>query len=108
MADKTWKAVERRVAQVLGGRRNPTSGAAEFLPTHGDVQLDGFYVEVKHRGQIPFYSDFKKSQAHAAKEGKPLLFILHKKQATEFLCFMTLREYADLVRDAQAFRKLPP
>jgi len=30
MADKTWKAFERRVADIFHGQRNPLSGGVNF------------------------------------------------------------------------------
>lgn len=48
MADKSWKAAERRIAAKLGGKRNPNDG------THReDVTAGRLSVQVKHGAQIP-------------------------------------------------------
>ena len=52
MTDKTWKAVERRVAAKLGGRRIPLSGRNN-LGRVGDIDLTGFEIECKSGRQIP-------------------------------------------------------
>lgn len=44
----TPKAMERRIARVLGGKRIPLSGGLSFMP--GDVISDKFLVECKLRG----------------------------------------------------------
>lgn len=50
MADKTWKAVERRIAVKAGTRRNPGSGRSGGTGRSDDAQHDRYYIEVKtHR-----------------------------------------------------------
>jgi len=45
MADKRWKAAERSVAEVLGGKRNPINGRGD----EADVEHDWLAIEVKNR-----------------------------------------------------------
>jgi len=52
MADKAWKAVERRVAECLGGRRIPVTG----VDRHGaDVETPTLAVQVKYGRNRPSY-----------------------------------------------------
>ena len=78
MADKAWKALERRVAAFLGGERNRMSGSVDQL-TAGDVVHDTLYVEVKHRATLAAVTWFREAQAHAVEEGKHALLALHRK-----------------------------
>lgn len=52
MSDKSWKAVERRVARKLGGVRIPLSGRSN-LGQIGDVLIEGYTIECKSGRQIP-------------------------------------------------------
>lgn len=45
MPDKRWKAAERSVAEVLGGKRNPINGRGD----EADVDHDWLAIEVKNR-----------------------------------------------------------
>ncbi len=45
MADRRWKAAERSVAEVLGGKRNPINGRGD----EADVEHDWLAIEVKNR-----------------------------------------------------------
>lgn len=45
MPDKRWKAAERSVAEVLGGKRNPINGRGD----EADVEHDWLAIEVKNR-----------------------------------------------------------
>ena len=52
MADKSWKAFERRVARIFGGKRVPLSGSIKDGRTgKGDVETDVFSIECKMRSQ---------------------------------------------------------
>jgi len=45
MADKTWKAHERRIAEKLAGQRIPCSGNGAIA---GDVLHDELFIECKY------------------------------------------------------------
>ena len=95
MADKTWKAVERRICKQLGGEKTPLSGF-HSKHTAADCLNTKEYVEIKHRKKIPFYKDFKKAEINAKKEGKPMIFIMHEKGKPNSIVFMTLERYLEL------------
>lgn len=46
--DKTWKAVERRVARMFGTERTPMSGG-NSKHTRADTLHDSIFIEIKHR-----------------------------------------------------------
>ena len=50
MADKSWKAYERRLAKALGGQRIPVTGIGR---ADRDVEAGMFYYQAKLRKAIP-------------------------------------------------------
>lgn len=93
MADKTWKAVERRIASLLGGRRTPLSGGNSGHGTSADVLGVSEYVEIKHGKRLfPLWREFVESEKQAKKEGKKLLFVCHAKAASDSLVCVRLSE----------------
>lgn len=67
---RTWKAVERAVARLLGGRRCHFEQA--------DVDAAGFSVEVKHGQQIPrTLLKWWEQARENARDGKTPLLVLH-------------------------------
>ncbi|GIV61536.1 MAG: hypothetical protein KatS3mg044_0402 [Rhodothermaceae bacterium] len=51
MPEKTWKAVERKVAERLGGRRVPVTGRSRGDAP--DVAHAWLSIEIKHRARLP-------------------------------------------------------
>ena len=51
MADKSWKAFERRLAHRLGGRRIPCTGEKDGI----DVDAGPFVYQAKLRRGVPSY-----------------------------------------------------
>ncbi|KKN02007.1 hypothetical protein LCGC14_1122120 [marine sediment metagenome] len=102
MGDKAWKALERRVAESLGGVRNRMSGAVDQL-TAGDVVHDTLFVEIKHRSTLAAITWMKQALPLAAKEGKTALLVMHLKgdksvyymfrdKDAEFVCIQLLQQ----------------
>lgn len=97
MADKLWKAAERRLAALLGGRRIPVTG----VDRHGaDVESAMFAVQVKRRRSFPAWLDVWLSGICAsAKQRKKIgLLVLmtpgkHDKNA---MVVMRLSDFRDL------------
>lgn len=70
-----WKAVERAIAERLGGRRVPVSGRQE---AGVDIAHDWLAIEVKHTKRIPVFVVRALGQAKAgAKEGQLPIAVLH-------------------------------
>ena len=81
----TWKAVERRVAVKLGGRRVVCSG----VRGEGDVEgVPGFIIEVKMRKKIAFKKWFDEIATKAKERKKvPVLIVHQKSQRNEYIIF---------------------
>lgn len=77
MPEKTWKQVERKVAEYFGGRRVPITGR-----TRGDVpdvRANGLCIEVKERQAFPKWVENAMEQATMAGEaGQIPIVFLHR------------------------------
>jgi hypothetical protein len=91
MTDKTWKAVERRVARTLDAKRVGATGAAT-----PDVVSDWLAVEVKHRERLPVWltGALARVRSQAGTERLPLL-VLHEKGARDSIVCLTLHDFKD-------------
>ena len=96
MPDKTWKAVERRVAKMFGGQRNPLSGG-NSRHTQGDVIHPMFFIEVKHRAKIPFLKIWLDTKQKAKKEGKIPVLIVHQKGSQNYVAVVDAEYLARLI-----------
>lgn len=93
--DKTWKRIERRVAELLGGVRVPVSGRGRG--DNPDVLHPIFSIEVKHREKLPEWLFDAMQQAEASNRGGQVsLVILHKKGMPVPMSFAVIR-FSDLV-----------
>ena len=74
---KDWKQAERRVAELLGGKRVPVSGR-----TRGDcpdVEHPTLSIECKSRKKLPAWIEDAMKQAEAsAKNGQMPIAVLHQ------------------------------
>ncbi len=77
---KDWKACERRVAELLGGRRVPVSGRARGdCP---DVEHRTLSIECKSRKKLPIWIEDAMRQAEvSAKDGQLPVVVLHQDRA---------------------------
>lgn len=97
MADKTWKAAERTVAEALGGIRIPVTGVDR---DGADVITPLLHVQVKHRKSLPGYlrdwlSGIRKTARQADKVGIVVLHIPGTPYA-ESVVLMSLSDFKDL------------
>jgi hypothetical protein len=85
----TWKAVERRTAAMLGGKRMGAVGAAG-----PDVLTDGMAIECKHRATLPAWltSALQKIRQQAGADRLGLL-ILHEHGKRDSLLVMALSDF---------------
>jgi hypothetical protein len=93
----TWKAVERKIAELLGGRRVPITGRQRGDAP--DIQHDFFSIEVKHRQSLPGWILEGMEQAKMSNPGdKYPLVVLHQKgmKFTESLAILELRDIIKL------------
>ncbi len=75
----TWKAVERAIAEILGGERVPITGRQRGSAP--DVAHPWLGIEVKHRKSLPAWLHDAMAQAEACSDGgeKLPVVVLHEK-----------------------------
>lgn len=98
MKNSTWKSVERKIAALFGGTRNPISGRVRSNSI-ADVDHDLFSIEVKHKKDgIPSWLTDALEQAIMAKktEGHIPIVVLHKK-GTKYEDCPVLIQLSDLI-----------
>lgn len=69
MADKVWKARERKIAGEFGAVRTPLSGGNSYH-TRGDIIHSSLYMEVKGRQNHAAVKLYDQTKALARKEFK--------------------------------------
>ena len=89
--EKRYKRQERRVAKLLGGKRNPQDGSGK-----PDVESNWLVVEVKDRKELPLWI-LKALQQARAKAGPRRLGIatLTSPSTPEILVVMSLRDFRE-------------
>jgi len=100
---KDWKACERRVAELLGGRRVPVTGRQRGDAP--DIEHDALSVEVKSRKSLPAWLLGALDQAHAACEDHKMpVVVLHEDRTpyTESLVVLRLNDFADYLKGGTA------
>jgi hypothetical protein len=92
---KDWKTCERRIAEILGGKRIPVSGR-----TRGDcpdVEHPTLSIECKSRRKLPAWMEDAMNQPEAsANEGRLPVVVLHQDRApyAESLVMLRLEDFA--------------
>lgn len=84
MADKAWKAFERRLAVDWGTVRNALSGRNSKV-TASDTHHPRLFLEAKLNANSGFWTLYSKSKELADKEGKTVLLCLGKKFAKGYI-----------------------
>ena len=73
---RDWKACERKVAALLGGKRVPVSGRSRGHSP--DIHHERFSIEVKSRKKLPAWIEDAMKQAEACAQDRQLpLVVLH-------------------------------
>jgi hypothetical protein len=87
VTDKTWKAIERRIARYIHGERVPVTGRQRGSAP--DIKHAWLAPEVKHRKKLPDWIHDAMSQAKASVRGHqmPAVF-LHEKGAQVGDCYV--------------------
>jgi len=99
-ARNTWKATERKIAAVLGGRRIPVTGRARGDAP--DVAHPWLSVEVKHWAQLPARVTAAMRQAEAAAHpGQLPIAVIHGagERIQRALVVMRLGEFVEWFGD---------
>lgn len=97
MSNPSWKKAERRAAATLVGKRIVLSGGGHHR-NKGDVELPGWFVEVKYRKLWHVFTLFLEVEKHAQKEGKNALLVLTEKNTHGQLGVVRLEDFAILPR----------
>lgn len=96
---KDWKACERKVAALLGGRRIPVSGRGRG--DNPDIHHELFSIEVKSRKTIPAWLEDAMRQAEASvKDGRLPVVVLHQDRTpyAESLVVLRLDNFAGYLK----------
>ena len=73
-----WKSVERKLASIFGGKREPITGRQRGSTP--DVSHEWLSIEVKHREKLPQWLYDALDQAEKSrKDGQIPIVILHQK-----------------------------
>ncbi len=105
MPDKTWKALERRLAAQLGGRRNPLSGIRSGHGTHGDLLHPTLYGEFKHTARAAILTLLRGTVKLAKREHKMPLVVVHEKGTQNYAAVLPFSDFLtiwNLLREAGA------
>jgi hypothetical protein len=102
MADKLWKAIERKVAKFFGTLRTPLSGS-HSAHTRSDTLHDILYIETKLRERHTAVSLWQQTNNKAKKENKIPCVVLAEKGKTGFWLVV---HSSDLVAVANQRRKI--
>ncbi len=91
---KDWKTAERRIAEILGGRRVPVTGRARGDAP--DVEHETLSIEVNSRKSLPVWLEEAMSQAEeSAKQPQLPIAVIHQDGARyrDALVVMRLRDF---------------
>ena len=95
---KCRKQAERRVVELLGGRRVPASGRARG--DSPDVEHPALAIEVRCRKKLPSWLEEALEQVEAsAKDGQLLVAILHRngQRYADCLVMLWLKDFVGYV-----------
>ena len=94
MPNASWKTVERKVAEMVGGARAGPMGQGQ-----GDVIHPIFHIEVKayQDARVPGLALWEKTKGLAARNGKEPLVVYHPKGSHKYMAVVDLDYLMDLV-----------
>lgn len=90
--------MERKVAKLLGGVRNPLSGGSG-RHTRGDVIHDTLYVECKLRQSIALWAWYKDTADKAKVEHKIPILVIKEKSKKGELVVLDINDFVGIVKD---------
>jgi hypothetical protein len=96
---KDWKGCERRIAELLGGRRVPVSG--RIRGDCPDVEHPTLSIECKSRKKLPAWIEDAMRQAEAsARDGRLPVVVLHEDRVpyAESLVVVRLEDFAGYLK----------
>jgi hypothetical protein len=99
-SNSTWKALERKVAKLLGGTRNPLSGGSG-RHTRGDVIHHTLYVECKLRQKLSIWAWFEDTRKKAKVEGKTPILVIKEKSKKGELVVLDIKDFVELIGEKE-------
>lgn len=96
VSDKGWKRTERKIAELLGGRRIPVNGRIRGCAP--DIEHDTLSLEVKSRQSIPRWLQEAGEQARAVpRDGRVPVSVIHVqgKPYADALVVVRLGDFAE-------------
>jgi len=103
--DKSWKALERRVAHALGTTRTPLSGGSSGH-TRSDTLHPQLFVEIKYRKRFSVCTLFSQVRTLAQKERKVPVLVLHEANHVDSVAVISYRMFARLYKDSLELHEL--
>ena len=95
MSDKPWKATERRIAKVGGGKRTGATGKATDDVTWEVLPVS---IECKHGRAVPkFLLDAMEQARKNCREGCVPVAAFHKTRTHRYYAVLTVAQLAELV-----------
>lgn len=98
MADKAWKAFERRVAADWNTVRNSLSGSNSKM-TASDSLHDRIFLEGKLNAESPFWRLYLKAKPLADKEGKAVVLCLGKKHQKGYVVAFHVDDFRIVIEE---------
>ena len=95
-SNNTWKNMERKVAKLLGGVRNPLSGGTG-RHTRGDIIHPTLYVECKLRQKLSIWAWYKDTEMKAKVEHKMPLLVIKEKGKKSELVVLDIKDFVELI-----------
>ena len=113
MADKHWKAAERRASALFSARRNRLSGSSNRDDqSRSDSTHERLFIETKVYSSMAVISLYDETRAHAKREKKTPVLMLAKKHRKGFIIACDVRDLAkvaaELAEVAEAMADAPP
>ena len=95
MADKSWKAFERKIAGVMGGERVPVSGRERgYAP---DVRCERWSIECKVREKLPVLLMQAVDQAKKSAKVNQLPVVFLKQKYSKFSDTLVVLKITDFL-----------
>jgi hypothetical protein len=88
--------MERKVAKLLGGVRNPLSGGTG-RHTRGDIIHPSLYVECKLRQKLSIWAWYKDTAEKAKVEGKTPILVIKEKSKKGELVVLDIKDFVALI-----------
>ncbi len=90
--------MEREAARILGGRRIPAPGRHGPGADPGDIELPGWFVEVRRRARVDLWAWWNLTMAEAAGAGRrPLMVVKQAVRGGQLVAVLRLADLAEVL-----------